>query len=234
MKLSKDELRFAVIGPIAHRRATRWHWPVSGVALGAAAALSAIAVADAARCSARSVRPGSESAAFAVARFAGGHGLGTTGRGTARCSNRARSRLRRRRLLPGSSPAPGLLGLPGWPRWRPDIVIPLVIYIASYRPWVDIGNQLDDGLPAGHTGQTFVQLQLSMYDYHNNLRATHPATSPWWAWPLDLKPVWFEQGDYAAGTASSSTTAATWSSSGWRSRLSRSCAGRRGSGAACR
>ena len=39
-----------------------------------------------------------------------------------------------------------------------------------------------------------------MYDYHNYLRATHPASSPWWAWPLDLKPVWFEQSDYAGGT----------------------------------
>ena len=39
-----------------------------------------------------------------------------------------------------------------------------------------------------------------MYDYHNYLRATHPASSPWWAWLLDLKPVWFEQSDYANGT----------------------------------
>ena len=83
------------------------------------------------------------------------------------------------------------------------IILPLVIYVASFKPWVDIGGQWYEGNPAGHTGQTFVQLQLAMYDYHNNLRATHPATSPWWAWPLDLKPVWFEQGDYAAGTASS-------------------------------
>ena len=29
-----------------------------------------------------------------------------------------------------------------------------------------------------------------MYSYHNELRATHPASSPWWAWPLDLKPLW--------------------------------------------
>jgi hypothetical protein len=42
-----------------------------------------------------------------------------------------------------------------------------------------------------------------MYDYHNNLRATHPASSPWWAWPLDLKPVWFQQGGYVGDTASS-------------------------------
>jgi hypothetical protein len=40
-----------------------------------------------------------------------------------------------------------------------------------------------------------------MYDYHNNLRATHAASSPWWAWPFDLKPVWFYQGNFAANTA---------------------------------
>jgi hypothetical protein len=39
-----------------------------------------------------------------------------------------------------------------------------------------------------------------MYDYHNNLRATHPASSPWWAWPFDLKPVWLFQDPHGAGT----------------------------------
>ena len=36
-----------------------------------------------------------------------------------------------------------------------------------------------------------------MYDYHNDLRATHAASSPWWAWPFDLKPVWFYQDSFA-------------------------------------
>ena len=40
-----------------------------------------------------------------------------------------------------------------------------------------------------------------MYDYHNNLRQAHAAASPWWAWPLDLKPVWFYQGSFAGNTA---------------------------------
>ena len=40
-----------------------------------------------------------------------------------------------------------------------------------------------------------------MYNYHNNLRAAHPASSPWWAWPLDLKPVWFYQASFAGNTS---------------------------------
>ena len=42
-----------------------------------------------------------------------------------------------------------------------------------------------------------------MYHYHNDLTAAHPASSPWWAWPLNLKPVWFYQGSFADGTAAS-------------------------------
>jgi hypothetical protein len=54
--------------------------------------------------------------------------------------------------------------------------------------------------PQGTEGQAFLDLQKSMYNYHDTLRATHPASSPWWAWLLDLKPVWFEQSSYANGT----------------------------------
>jgi uncharacterized membrane protein YidH (DUF202 family) len=74
--------------------------------------------------------------------------------------------------------------------------------MASYIPWINLGNHW--GLPffpAGTEGQAFLDLQRSMYNYHDTLRATHPASSPWWAWLLDLKPVWFEQSDYAGTTA---------------------------------
>jgi len=79
-------------------------------------------------------------------------------------------------------------------------VIPVAVYVASYIPWANLGNQLVPGVPAGNTGQTLWQLTLSMYDYHDNLRATHAAASPWWAWLLDLKPVWFYQEGFANDT----------------------------------
>ena len=100
-------------------------------------------------------------------------------------------------LRPGS----GWLGLPWLLALGAIIVIPVAVYLISYIPWINLGNHW--GLPffpPGTQGQGFLDLQKSMYDYHNNLRATHPASSPWWAWLLDLKPVWFEQNSYADGT----------------------------------
>ncbi len=84
------------------------------------------------------------------------------------------------------------------------IAIPLVVYVISYLPWAFIDNhQLWTGWPPGHTGQTLLDLTGAMYQYHNNLTAAHAASSPWWAWPLNLKPVWFYQGGFADGTAAS-------------------------------
>jgi hypothetical protein len=87
-------------------------------------------------------------------------------------------------------------------------VVPLFVYILAYAPWVELGNAwglplLDHlpGLPASTPdGQTLAALTESMYQYHDNLRAEHAASSPWWAWPLDLKPVWFFQQRYADGS----------------------------------
>jgi hypothetical protein len=84
------------------------------------------------------------------------------------------------------------------------LVIPVGLYVLSYVPWAFVENhQLFDNWPPGHTGQTLVQLTQSMYDYHNNLTSAHPASSPWWAWTLDLKPVWFYEQGFAGGTSAS-------------------------------
>jgi len=42
-----------------------------------------------------------------------------------------------------------------------------------------------------------------MYRYHNTLSSAHAASSPWWAWSLDLKPVWFYQASFAGDTSAS-------------------------------
>jgi Dolichyl-phosphate-mannose-protein mannosyltransferase/C-terminal four TMM region of protein-O-mannosyltransferase len=102
------------------------------------------------------------------------------------------------------------------------MVLPIVVYILLYIPWsmpwqpqtsmaqqypaiacwhtslqADGSTVCTDAWPAGHTGQNLWELTISMYNYHNNLRASHAASSPWWAWPMDLKPVWFESIGYA-------------------------------------
>ena len=84
------------------------------------------------------------------------------------------------------------------------LLLPLAVYVVSYIPWAvsAAGSpQLFPGWPPGHTGTTLVQLTQEMYNYHNTLRATHPASSPFWAWPLDFKPVWFYESSFAGNTA---------------------------------
>jgi hypothetical protein len=112
-----------------------------------------------------------------------------------------------RRLEPPAAPPRGWLR-PGWLVGLPIawaaislVAIPLVVYVVSYIPWSMIeDHQLWAGVPAGHAGQTLADLTVQMYNYHNSLTAAHPASSPWWAWPFDLKPVWFYQDGFAGDT----------------------------------
>jgi hypothetical protein len=84
------------------------------------------------------------------------------------------------------------------------VAIPVGIYVLSYVPWAMVeGHQLFPGWPPGHTGRTLLELTGDMYRYHNNLSTPHPASSPWWAWPFDFKPVWFYEESFAGGTAAS-------------------------------
>jgi hypothetical protein len=80
----------------------------------------------------------------------------------------------------------------------------VAVYVASYVPWAFVENhQLVEGWPAGNHGQTLLTLTGDMYRYHNTLSSAHAASSPWWAWPFDLKPVWFYQESFAGGTSAS-------------------------------
>ena len=73
-----------------------------------------------------------------------------------------------------------------------------------YLPWALIDNhQLFAGWPGRAHGPDADRPHGAMYRYHNDLTAAHAASSPWWAWPLNLKPVWFYQGSFAGSTAAS-------------------------------
>ncbi len=62
-------------------------------------------------------------------------------------------------------------------------IIPLGIYLASYIHWFG-GN-------TAPYGWSLWELTQQMYWYHSSLTSPHPAASPWWSWPLVLKPVYW-------------------------------------------
>ena len=59
-------------------------------------------------------------------------------------------------------------------------LLPPLIYVGSY-----LGMFL-----SGHGWDIFIGVQKQMWWYHTNLVAEHPYTSPWWSWPLMLRPIW--------------------------------------------
>jgi predicted membrane-bound dolichyl-phosphate-mannose-protein mannosyltransferase/DNA-binding beta-propeller fold protein YncE len=71
-------------------------------------------------------------------------------------------------------------------------VVPLAIYLGSYVHWF--------GGPTAPYGWNLVELTQQMYWYHSSLTAPHCAGSPWWSWPLNLKPVYWYFGASTGGT----------------------------------
>ncbi len=81
------------------------------------------------------------------------------------------------------------------------VFVPIAIYVASYIPYL---------APYGGfkwNAATFKRLwdaQTLMLDYHANLVAEHYFASPWYEWPLIVKPMWYYAADFkGAGMASS-------------------------------
>jgi predicted membrane-bound dolichyl-phosphate-mannose-protein mannosyltransferase len=95
---------------------------------------------------------------------------------------------------------PGELGGFAW-SWAGAclIVIPLVVYALSYVPYLQLGH---DWATAGGPayGWSLDELHSQMYGYHFNLTAGHASSSPWWSWPLALKPTWFFGESYDGST----------------------------------
>lgn len=81
------------------------------------------------------------------------------------------------------------------------VFIPVVIYILSYIPYLSAYGKvrLD-----GNLFRRIWDAQVLMYDYHANLVAEHYFSSPWYEWPLIIKPMWYYSASFpAAGMASS-------------------------------
>lgn len=81
------------------------------------------------------------------------------------------------------------------------VFVPLAIYIASYIPYLRAYGEIKWD---SYTFQRLWDAQVLMLDYHANLVAEHYFASPWYEWPLIVKPMWYYQADFkGAGMASS-------------------------------
>ena len=87
------------------------------------------------------------------------------------------------------------------------IIIPFTIYLLSYIPY-----------KAGDPDKSLLKImwdnQISMYNYHSNLNATHSFQSSWWAWPTLVRPIWYysrpENADGLKSTITSLGNPAVW------------------------
>ena len=67
------------------------------------------------------------------------------------------------------------------------VVIPAVIYTASYLPFYDY---------EGTTGlvDKMLKNQHLMFTYHQGVDQVHPFSSRWWQWPIIYRPIWYFSG----------------------------------------
>lgn len=65
------------------------------------------------------------------------------------------------------------------------IAIPFGIYFCAFLPITTLPHNQERMLWA------FGNYQTTMFNYHSQLKATHDFSSPWYDWPLDVRPIWF-------------------------------------------
>ncbi len=64
------------------------------------------------------------------------------------------------------------------------IIIPAVIYTLSYIPVFNAIESTD-------WIKDLIGSQKHMFSYHSGVTQSHPYASPWWQWPLMIKPVYY-------------------------------------------
>ena len=75
------------------------------------------------------------------------------------------------------------------------VFIPIAIYVASYIPYLAPYGGFKWNMA---TLRRLWDAQVLMFDYHANLVAEHYFASPWYEWPLIIKPMWYYQGQFEA------------------------------------
>lgn len=69
------------------------------------------------------------------------------------------------------------------------IAVPFGIYFCAFLPMTTLPHNRDNMLWA------FWNYQTTMFNYHSGLVAEHGFSSPWYDWPLDVRPIWFFSSD---------------------------------------
>jgi len=72
------------------------------------------------------------------------------------------------------------------------IILPISLYLLCNIPVIHGAPKL--------WFHNFVALQEQMYHYHSSLTETHPFGSPWWQWPIMMKPLFYYTQTFANGT----------------------------------
>ena len=87
------------------------------------------------------------------------------------------------------------------------IIIPFAIYFMAFLPMTT--------LPHNNTISSFFNYQKGMYDYHSTLEAEHGFASPWYEWPLNIRPIWYYIKDVAGAPEKVSTISAMGNPALW-------------------
>lgn len=69
------------------------------------------------------------------------------------------------------------------------LFLPIAIYLLSYLPMFTTGHDLN----------IWWGMQKQMWWYHTGLVATHAYSSPWWNWPLLIRPIYLYTSDEIGG-----------------------------------
>ena len=75
------------------------------------------------------------------------------------------------------------------------VIVPIVIYCLSYIPYLSAYGEVKLNLK---TLERIWNAQVTMFEYHKNLVATHYFSSPWYEWPLIVKPMWYYSAAFPA------------------------------------
>ncbi len=76
------------------------------------------------------------------------------------------------------------------------VFLSMTVYVCAWIP--DLVRHVEGG-GGINTLKDLVYRQYTMYEYHSNLKATHPYASQWWTWPLDLRPIAYYWKDLRTG-----------------------------------